>query len=325
MEAFSDALIFASLTLLAIIVAIFVLAASLLGRAIHQASEEQRRESEREKDEAEAQAAKLGKAIAEVQKKLNSADTAEAINSLKKELRQYEKECKASKKKSRKAARRYGRYRVLTVQWGILPSSVLVLVSLVLAAAGDAVTDDVAGYALLSLSGLLLVGACYRIYQSLGVVQGVAVTTEEAQFEREAQALGAALERHEEKRRPRLALNFRDRKPPYTFKVGAEEVITFVVSLKRGDIARHASVLFFAPEGFEFPGKTTWRQHADFSPLPNALTAEVPLGDLIAAISFAQSVTMKLPAKVGVYTVKYRLCCEGFEGEYEQIQVNLIG
>jgi ABC-type multidrug transport system fused ATPase/permease subunit len=325
MEAFSDMMMILSVTLLAVMVAIFVLAASLLGRAIQQAREEQQEASKREKELAEAQAAQLSKAIDEVQSKLKEAAPSEAVSTLEDQLSQYKKERKASKKKSRKAARRYGRYRALTAQWGVLPTSALVLVSLVLAAAGDAVTADVAGYALLSISGSLLIGACYRIYQSLRVVQDVAVTTEETQFKREAEALEIALERHEEKKRPRLALDFRDRKPPYTFKVGAEEVITFRVRLKRGDIARHASVFFFAPEGFEFPGMPTWRQADDFTPLPNALTLQVLLGDLIAAISYTQSVTMKLPAKVGLYTVKYQPCCEGFGGEYQQFQVNLIG
>jgi hypothetical protein len=323
MEAFSDALIFASLTLLAIIVAIFVLAASLLGRAIQQAREEQRQASEREREEAEAQTAKFRTAIAEVQKKLDKAETSEVIRSLKKELRQYEKQCKASTKKSRKAARRYGRYRVLTAPQGVLPTSVLVLASLVLAAAGDAVTADVAGYALLSLSGSLLIGACYRIYQSLRVVQDVAVTTAEAQFEREAQALQVALERHEEKKLPKLKLSFLEREPPFVFKPGAREVISVRLALEQGHVARRAELWVFAPEGFEFPEGATWHQRDAFTPLPKALTTKFELGDLLPGTGYRQDPSIKTPSTPGTYTCGYSLTCEGFNSGFVAFEVKI--
>jgi len=322
MEAFSDALVLASLTLLAIIVAIFVLAASLLGRAIQQAREEQQAASAREQEEAEAQATQLGKAIAEVQSKLKEAATSEAVSTLEGQLSQYKKERKTSEKQSKKAARRHHRYRALTVQWGILPTSMLVLASLVLAAAAQPVTAA-AGYALLSVCGLFLLGACYRIYQSLRVVQEIAVTTEEAQFKREVEAFETALVRLEERKRPILSLKFIEAEPPFKFKPSSQQVIQFHVSLIWGDAARSTRIDFIAPEGFDFPGHEPYRRSLHVQEFPGALTAIFQIGDVLRDMTHYRKLNITAPATPGTYTLNYWLGGEGCIGRFEPFEVEI--
>ena len=320
MVALSTAIIFLCLTLIAVVIAIFTLAVSFLGRAIQESKKEQQEAARRDKVEAVARVAQLHKSIQRVQSQLKE----EAVNALKKELRQYEKEKKQSEKAAKRTAPKYRRYRLLTVPGGVLPTSILLLVSFSLAAVAQLFTTAV-GYAPLGASVVALLWACYRIYRSLRFVQEVAVTTEEAQFTREAEALELALDRHEEKGRPALELRFIEQEPPFTFKADTKEIIQFRVRLCRGTAAKGAEVWFYAPEGFKFPdSERTWRQGGTFSLLPNALTTKFELGTLKKGIGYPERLAVQTPSEAGRFTLLYRLHSEDSAGEHERFDIEVV-
>jgi flagellar biosynthesis/type III secretory pathway M-ring protein FliF/YscJ len=88
------AVVFLCLTLLAVVVAVFTVAVSFLGRALQQARADQEDMAEKEKAGALARSEQLSKDIGEVRDKLKGEDADQAIHELKKKLRLYEKEKK---------------------------------------------------------------------------------------------------------------------------------------------------------------------------------------------------------------------------------------
>lgn len=295
--------IFLSIALIAIVATVFVIAASLLGRAIEEASREQTEIAERESRE-------FDETIAGLQQKLKAAKTPKAIGDLQKELDEYERKKRKLEKDSERISQRYG---LLTVKGAVLYPGTFFLISLVLAGAASYLATVPLVSAANSLWGLALLAlawGCYRILQCLKVIQSVAITSEEAQLKRTTQAFEIALERHEEARRPKLELEFKKRKPPFSFKSGVEETIEFGITLEQGDAAKGAEVWFFAVEGFEFPKVRTWYQDSNFV-IPNALTTSFSLGDLKSGISYNRSLTIKTPLKIDEYSLGYELKCEG--------------
>ena len=252
-DALYEMTMFLSVALIAIVATVFVIAASLLGRAIEEASREQAEIAKKKSDE-------FDESIKGLQQKVNKAKKPEEISNLRKELDEYERKKRKLDKDSERISKRYG---LLTVRGSVLYPGIFFLISLVLAGIANYLATmsiiSAANY-LWGLSLLALVWGSYRIYQCLKVIQSVAITTEEAQFKRTTQAFEIALKRHEESKRPKLKLRFTKGKPPFNFKPGVEKTIEFGITLERGDVAKEAEAWFFVPEGFECPGQQTWQQ-----------------------------------------------------------------
>lgn len=304
-----------SIALIAIVATVFVIAASLLGRAIEEASREQAEIAKKKSEE-------FDESIRGLQQKLNTVKKPEAIDSLRKELDEYERKKSKLDKDSERISQRYG---LLTVKGSVLYPSAFFLISLALAGAAryvETVPVVSAANSLWSLSLLALAWGSYRIYHCLKVIQSVAITTEEAQFKRMTQAFEIALDRHEESRRPKLELKFKKGRPPFSFKPGVEETIKLGITLKQGDVAKGAEAWFFAPEGFEFPGQQTWQQ-GDDSPIPRALTMSLLLGDLKRGTEYMRDLTIKTPLKIDEYSLRYQLKCEGFPGKITEFELKV--
>jgi hypothetical protein len=307
--------IFVAIALAAITVTVFVIAASLLGRAIEESSRKQEEVVLKESSE-------FDETIAGLQKKLKGAKKADVIDDLKNQISDYEAKKRRADEELKRISQRYG---LLTVKGTVLYPGIFFLASIVLAGVARYIVTlpqvwvaNVAwGLALLALAW-----GCYRICQCLRVIEGVAITTEEAQFKRTTQALEKALERHEESKRPKLELKFRKREPPFSFKPDVEESIEFGISVKQGDVARGTEVWFLAPKGFEFPGRETWYQ-SDDAPIPNALTTCFDLGDLKRGTNYTQALITRMPSETGEYILRYRLKCEGFASERIQFKVKV--
>jgi len=319
MDNLANAVIFLVLTLLAIVVAIFVLAASFLGRALEQSRIEKKEAAELEKKLADERDSKLDEVMIEVQKRLKGVEAAEAIEALEKELAQYKRQKKESRKKLKSAVRRYKRYTMLTVPNGVVPTSVLLLISLVLAAITQLFTTSI-GYAPLGVAVIILSWACFRIYKSLIVVQEIAVTAEEAQFQREAGTLLAALDMHEEKKRPGFEIEFTDPKQPISLKCSQEGVIKFSISLDHGEIARQAELWISVPNKFELT-----ESDARFSDkYPDRLMTMIELGDMKRGLFYRRRISIKTPAEAGEYTFGYFFNCEGHYGNWKYFPVKVV-
>jgi ABC-type multidrug transport system fused ATPase/permease subunit len=330
--------IFLAIGLIAIIVTVFVIAASLLGRAIEESSRKQEEIVKRESSE-------FDETIAGLQEKLKGAKKADVIDDLKNQISDYEAKKKEAEKESKRISKRYG---FLTVKGTVLYPGIFFLVSIVLAGVARYIVtlppvtgSDGTEVFLILIPGLIedpvllfvanvvwvlsllaLAWGCYRICQCLRVIEGVAITTEEAQFKRMTQALETALERHEESKRPKLELKFRKIKPPFNYKPNVKETIACGIVLNQGDEAKAAELWFFAPKEFEFPGSHTWYQESE-SPMPNTLTTSIDLGDLKRGTTYWHELGIKTPSKIGKYSLGYQLKCVGFASEVIKFEVKV--
>lgn len=312
MTAFSELVIFLSLALLAGVVAIFVFAASLLRNAIPQALEKQRKIAAEHNEEFENN-------IADMHIALDAARGTGGFRDLEKKLHDYDKSRKYFEKASKRIA---GRYQLLKMRGGVVYPAVVLLLALALARSVELVTAQAWQGILFALSLLAVSWVCYRIYEILSVVQSVAMTPEDV-GDKTREAFETALERHEEKRRPSLELEFIDPKPPIKMKPDSEQKIWFDVVLKKGDIARAAQVNFVAPISFEFPGHTPSRRPTNAPLFPDTWETSINMGDIKRGLAYKRSVSIKTPPNEGIYRLAHMLLCDGYASRIIEFDIEV--
>jgi hypothetical protein len=315
MEAFSDMMMILSVTLLAVVVAIFVFAASLLRSAIPEAVRQQSKIAEEQRD-------KFKKAVEEMQASLEAAGESGDVGKLeelKTKLQDYDRSRRQFDKASRRLA---GRYQLLRVRRGVEYTAGTLLLALLLAWGAKVVDTSAWQYVLLGLCGLAVAWACRRIYLSLLTVESVALTPEDA-TQKTVEAFETAMERHEERKRPILNLKFIKAEPPFEFKPSSQQVIWFNVRLIQGDVARSTRVDFIAPEGFDFPGHEPYRRSLHATHFPGALTATFEIGDVLGGRISHRELNIKTPSKVGTYTLNYWLGGEGCIARFVPFEVKI--
>ncbi len=299
-----------NLTLIAMTVTVFVFAVSLLGRTIEIAA--QKKVEARQK-----QGETIKKEIEEIQKELEKMrKTGELgemkrLNKLKKDKRKYEKELK----------RIHKRYQLFRVKRGVLYPSSFFLASLILAVVAKALGSTYSPF-LWIVALVLLVLAGYRLFQCLKVIEAVAIVSGEMAEKKAIEISKSALAEYEETKRPKLVLYFEDKGAPFHFKKDSTVEIGFSLIFTQGDIAREAETWFLAPEGFDFPNITTWKQKKTLEKYPNYLTAKLTWKEsLKKGISHPNSLSLKTPSETGKFTLAYRIYCEGFSGKSEEFEV----
>ncbi len=307
---------FLTVALLAIVATIFVLASSLLGLAVESASkEEASRQAERESiiakqvEQARTEFEKAAKGTGEF------AQTEKALQTLEKQKREFEKETRRTRRG----------YQVFTTKGGVLYPSIPLLLSLILSTLAWGLsmgTWQLIGPYLWGLSVIALGFSLYRIYFGLKRIESVAVTSEQAALTKMTTALRAALEKHEEARKPKLEFSFRDKAQPFHGKKQSILNIRFAMRVVRGDIARSAEVWFFAPPGFSFPNEKTWQQDKDYS-IPSAVTCRQEFQNILAGISQQGGLKLGTPANTGTFTLGYRVFCEGYPGSLEKFEAEI--
>lgn len=321
MVVFCDAMILATLTLLGLVVAIFVIAISFLGRAIEQSSEQAARIIDEQEKEFE-------RTVQEAKARLSEAKAAgQELDEARRELEIYDKKKKQFEKRRAKAL---AEYRLLTVKGGVLCPGGALLLSLafvVIAKHLTTLSGTVAlvfSYILMILTAVGVGWACYRAYRSLNVLQSVATIPEEVQLKRTIEAFETAIKRRDEKRRPKLTFFFIDPLPPFELKRSSEQAIEFAVYAEEGSPAKGVNVEFVAPDGLEFPGVEEEHRGKHMENYPGALKNVVTLGDLIGGYTVESKLTIKLPAKVGTYKLVYGIGCEGFVSDWECEEVTVV-
>lgn len=321
MVVFCDAMILATLTLLGLVVAIFIIAISFLGRAIEQSSEQAARIIDEREEEFE-------RTVQEADKKLKKAKVSgEELAEAKRTLENYEIKKKWFEKRRAKAL---AGYRLLTVKGGVLCPGGALLLSLafvVIAKHLTTLSGTVAlvfSYILMILAAVGVGWACYRAYRSLNVLQSVATIPEEVQLKRTIEAFETALQRRDERIRPKLDFYFTNPLPPFEFKRSSEQAIEFAVYAEEGSPAKGVNVEFVAPDGLEFPGVKEVYRAKHMKDYPGALKNVMTLGDLIGGYTVESELTIKLPAKVGTYKLLYGVGCEGFVSDWECEEVTVV-
>ena len=341
MESLFSAILAFSGILLAVVVAVFVLAVTLLGHALEIAKQKTAQIQEEGTQKLEKQKAELQQEIGG--KKQGDAD----LPRLRKWLEEMENTKRQLLSKTRQTTAKYG---LLSVSPGVARPALASLLAAALAVGGSpllATGVSFLGYVVAAGAIALLLLAARWLYQTLVVVQEVASGTEEAQFRRleegitraitqtldkyaestvgsMVQAVTTALEEQEAKKRPLVKLRFVEGKPPFTFRRGATEKIKFRASLKKGDIAREVSISFFAPAGWDFPEAATFVQSEE-SGLPGYLTRDFEMGTLQRyLLSPLYTLPIKCPNETGTFKLYCRFYGEGIVQDLEELEIKVV-
>lgn len=314
MGAIYQSMFFLAIALLAISITVFVLAVSLLGRAIRLSVEEQERAEKDRKKDTESE-------IKKIQDKLEQAKAAGRVDvgDLSQSLQDLERKDSKHKWKLRWIKIKP---KLLKVSWGALIPGAFFLTAIVLSALAlywvrEATIASI--YMWLAVASMLI-GICF-VCLTLKVIEGVAVTSEEISLLRQKDILKTALKEHEEEKRPKLALQFEEKQPPFHIKAGEQMTIEFGLHFVQGEIARKLGAYIFAPSGFEFPGKHTWVQGKHVGEVTEHVTTGFEYGDCTSGIAPARNLIIKAPSKTGKFKLKYKIVCEGFDGDIEKFNV----
>ena len=303
-----------AIALLAVVVTIFVFASSLLGLAVESASKE-------EEDKRAEQDSRIEKQVEQARTELEQAAAGTG------EFERAEKTLKAlrdQKKGFEKETKRIRQgYEVFRPKGGVLYPCIPLLVSLVLSALAwglsmgtyHSISPFLWGFGVATLGFSL-----YRIYFGLTRIERVAVTSEQAALTRMTRALGTALEKHDEAVKPKLELEFEDRKPPFHVKKESTLSILFKLDVVKGDIVRAPEVWFFAPQGFSFPDQKTWPQDVGFE-IPSACTYKEQFPDVLPGATRVGILKFKAPAQTATFTLGYSMHYEGCEGTMQKFKV----
>lgn len=316
---FSDAMLFLSLTLLTIIITIFVIAVSFLGRAIDKAKKEEEILNKK-------QVENRNKLIHEAQDGLNRAkasnegenEAIEKLESLKRNRRKFGRDLK-------KVA---DSYRLLTVKRGVVcPGSALLLSTILSAIAKYLTTLSgkpalVAPAVLLFMAAIGIVWASYRIFKTLLVVQSVAVAPEDMLLNQMADALTLAMKRHADSLLPKIELKFVKPEPPFIFDPTSEHKLEYSVENASSTTANDINIDFVAPDGLEFPGSDCWHRPAYIS-YPDALSTRQKIPVLKGSFQKPMSVNMKTPSKEGKYLLVCLFACDGFASGFKEYLVTV--
>jgi hypothetical protein len=325
---------FLALGLLAIVVAVFVFAVSLLGRALEAAAKSEREKlAERRKNNERAMAA--------IRRKIREAERKGQVS--KGLIRQLQRELKKLGKGDKKDEKELGKIRrapkLLTVKGLVVPVGVSLLVALIFNGVAwyfwylstlDVFWDIYLPFGffiriepvfiwIVSLAAILY--SIFWIYLSLKVVESVAITSEEAALRKTVEAFKIAQKELEKEKKPELTLEFGGDQPPFHIKSGSQKTIVTELGLVRGDVAKRPEVYFLAPPGFNFPKRKTWVQAEEKETVGGYLTTQFELEDFKRGVTQRKKIIIKAPSSSGKFTFYYRITAEGFDSSYEEFEV----
>lgn len=306
-----------SLGLLGIVVAIFVLAVTQVGRAIETASREQQNKMLQKKEASLKQIEKMQKQLEKAKKvgHLDESDLKRELRETKEELEGYDIETKRIKERivliGRKGAVIYpGACFLLALAFSVTSSGL---------AEEQSFLTPALWLWIISI-GILIFGM-YRVFRTLGAIEEVTITSGEAE-DKLPEAVKSALRELEEEKIPELELEFIDEEPPLNYKVEEERKIRFCITVTKGNIAREVKVMFFAPTGFDFPGVRKQVQSKGAGLVEGYLSSSYNFASCTKAVRQADKINIKAPNEAGKYTIFYRLsCAEGFDSDYNSFEV----
>jgi len=312
---------FVSLAILAILITIFVFAVSLLGRALEAATKEQEKTTKEQKDAAEEEIAAIQKQISNLGKK--GRIDKEKLEELEAKLKQLRKQDERFEKKLSRIGKAP---QLLTVRGGVVPPATSLLGALLLTAGAwylSTIQIFICIPLLIWILGLAAIAySVSRIYLSLKMIEGVAITSEETALRRTIEAFKIAQKELEEERKPKLGLKWRGTNPPFHIKADSPLELKFGVFCERGDFADDVSVVFFAPPGFTFPTMPTLIQESSHPIVPEFVTTSIRYTPPVTrGTSLTNDVSVKAPPEVGEFEAYYQISCRGFCSEFEKFKI----
>ncbi len=304
---------FLSLVLLAIVITVFVLAVSLLGRAVKLSVQEQIRAEERRKQDTQNEIKKMvGKLKkAKAKGRIDIGDLTKSLKDLQNRDSRHKWKLRWIRIKP----------KLLTANGGALIPGALFLIAVIfsgLALDQPSETATASLYMWISLIALGI-GICF-VCLTLKVIQGVAITSEETAFMREVEVFKTGLRAFEEEKEPKLALEFLSEEPPLHIEPSEEKELEVGLKLTHGLIARNPEVFFMAPKGFDFPDKNTWFQSEDRKALAGNITASVGFRNCRPELVYIGTINIKAPEEKGIYNLWYYIKCEDFDSGYHKFE-----
>lgn len=295
---------FLAVALLAIVITVFVLAVSLLGRAVRLSAQEQIEAEEKRKKDTENE-------IKKIQDKLEKAKAAARVDveDLSRSLRDLESRDTRHKWKLRWIKIKP---KLLTASWGALIPGALFLISAIFIALAlnlPAGTATASLYMWISLVALG-VGICF-VCLTLKVIQGVAITSEETAFVRQKDMFKAALLEHEMEKKPEFLLTFVDKQFPLHIHANSETSLLARLNLLKGEFAEGVWVYFGLPPGFDFPGEdaSTLPPYHDY---PNYTYMVWGLKDVLRGLDYWKNISIKAPPAPGSFKMIYYTFSRGY-------------
>lgn len=303
---------FLALALLAVVVTIFVYAVSQVGRATNLASKEQEVILWQQKEAKKRRIEELQKRLEEA-KETGHLDKFRLIDEILKtewEIASYNDKLKHLEE----------RVTLLTRRGAVIWPSGFFAATLALniIASGIAASQNPAAFTLWLVSLGTLGYGIFRVFKTLGAIQEVTISSEEA-LEKLPEAVKKALKELEEEKKPILKLGFLEAQPPFHAEIESEMAIKFNIGLSRGDIARKISIAFYAPPGFEFldspKGPLPSIQYTDY------VSTAFEYEEILQGFEKRGKAKFKTPTQPDHYTLLYRLRCEGFDSGYTELEV----
>lgn len=300
MDTVFEALYFLTIGLLAITITIFVLAVSLLGRAVKLSLEEQEKTEENRKADTE-------KSRSELKEQLDQATYNR--KALEKSLEKYK-----VKVDRHNRALRWIRWKpkFLKTNWGVfIPSAFFIMAIVIISLARYQLGQFNTNYQYLYFGTsvfLLLVGIGF-ICLTLKVIEGVSITSEEIAFTRESEALKKALIDVEEAKRPELSIKFRKIEFPLYVAVNTETKIQVEASLIKADIAEDVSVRFYISPELDFKDETTLISTTEYE-YPKFKLYRWENLKMLRGLVYRKHLTIKSPSISNTYKMAYYWVCK---------------
>jgi len=316
---------FLSISLMAIVAAVFVVGVSLLGKAIKRSSQEKTRIEEKNKEDIQGQIIMLQESLSGCTDKEKATKFEKEIRDLKTKLDKHDKQIKKIEKGP----------NFLTVKGGVLHPCFFLFLSLVLSVIASGLSnrfDIYINFWTSTFPVLIWFGGIFSIYwairiivNSLRIIQDVALASDEAVLRDNVEALTEALQMHDESKKPVLDLVVEKPKRPIRVYTGSQFDIQFYMNIKRGDLAQNIDVYFFAaPDTLTFPDMHTYYQEEP-SGLAGFLSTVIKIDNMKKGmLSHSYAIHLKAPQKGGKYKLAYKINAHGYDSGHKEIEIKVI-
>lgn len=319
MVAVYQATVYISIALLAIVMTVFVLAVSLLGRAVRISIEEQVKFERNGLEKSQSEIANLTEQL----KKAVETNEQPNMDRIQKSINKIKWRQTFSKLKLRWISIKP---KFLGVPLGVIVPGLLFLVAFFSSTFATYFEPSSHSMALslwyTSLITILI--GIINILFTLRVTQSVAITSEETSYLRQKEMMKSALIEVEEAKKPSLILQFQNEQPPFDIVSNQQKVIAFTIHLDKGDIAVHPRVMFFVHEGFKFPGHRSHKQPLTVKKVGGLLSSIIDFQRCTKAFDEIGRITIGAPSEKDSFEAWYKVGCDSYDGEFIPFKINVL-
>jgi len=305
METLYQCTIFASLTLLAIVIAIFVFAASIYRAVLELHTAE-------EKDALNRRKELISRQKKEVVAKIEHFDDSAFVQELRGELDKLNTELDTIDKSVLKFR---CRVEALTVRRMVIIPASFLLISII--ASGIAiVTSGILPTIMWTVSLASIGSGFYFTYNNLSTVEFF------SRFIDLSTLMEHALERHAQKQRPEVDLDLKDY--DLVIEHGQTGEIHPFVFLKKGLTAKNVRIRFVSTEELDFPEEKVCALDVSKTNMREPKLFSKEIGNLNYGVHREVPIKVKAPDATGQYTMSHWIQCDDFTSQEQNFIVRVI-